>query len=202
MKSKIYFYGNQAMLNVKNGAIPIEKEAANCIEELCKRIAELEERLRVEQSCNRCGQYHGREPCSDIAGLEAKVEERNNLIRLLSGMLKHAGTPSGLISAAADTYDYKKAEVLETAERLLANEPAPTTGRCGHCAQPYGSLNRIAELEVRERAYINDLNEKGRKVTELEARIDRVRAAIKLSPEYGSRTKFVEILNAALEDKT
>jgi len=37
-----------------------------------KRIAELEERLRVEQSCNRCGQYHGKEPCADIAELEAE----------------------------------------------------------------------------------------------------------------------------------
>ena len=46
--------------------------------ELNKYIAELEERLRVEQSCNRCKQYHGKDACDDIAELEALLREHLN----------------------------------------------------------------------------------------------------------------------------
>jgi len=45
------------------------------IERLTKRIKELEERLRVEQACNRCKQYHGKEPCDDVAELEAALQD-------------------------------------------------------------------------------------------------------------------------------
>lgn len=38
-----------------------------------KRLTALEERLRIEQLCNRCLQYHGKDPCADVAELEAKL---------------------------------------------------------------------------------------------------------------------------------
>ena len=41
-------------------------------------IQSLEERLRVEQACNRCKQYHGKEPCDDVAELEAKLTDENS----------------------------------------------------------------------------------------------------------------------------
>lgn len=37
------------------------------------RIAELEARLTIEHECNRCHQYHGKEPCADVKELEEQL---------------------------------------------------------------------------------------------------------------------------------
>lgn len=44
-----------------------------------KRIEELESQLATEQVCNRCNQYHGKEPCDDITELEAKLDEISDM---------------------------------------------------------------------------------------------------------------------------
>lgn len=75
----------------------------------------------------------------EISILLDEVHQLQGITRLLANMLKHSREPDGLVSAAADTYPYAKAEVLQSAERILADAPPPTTGNCGHCAQPYGS---------------------------------------------------------------
>ena len=46
-----------------------------------KRIAELEERLRVEQACNRCHQYYGKDPCEDVAVLKAENKRLEEAIK-------------------------------------------------------------------------------------------------------------------------
>jgi hypothetical protein len=58
-----------------------------------ERIAELEKRLRVEQSCNRCGQYHGKEPCDDIAELEAELAQKEAELHIRSDFLSSRQCP-------------------------------------------------------------------------------------------------------------
>jgi hypothetical protein len=79
----------------------------------------------------------------------AENERLRRVTRELASMLKSARSPDNLIGQCADTYPYKKAEVLATAERVLEGAPEPTKGNCGHCAQPYGSRAEIERLRKR-----------------------------------------------------
>ena len=54
---------------------------AKRLQEQADRIAELEERLRVEQACNRCHQYHGKDPCEDVAVLKAENKRLEEAIK-------------------------------------------------------------------------------------------------------------------------
>jgi predicted Zn-dependent protease with MMP-like domain len=42
---------------------------------------ELEERLKVEQSCNYCGQYHGKEVCQKLLDRIAKLEAQLDAVK-------------------------------------------------------------------------------------------------------------------------
>jgi hypothetical protein len=75
----------------------------------------------------------------EISILLDEIHEIQGITRLLATMLSDSSAPEGLRFAMADTYSYAKAEVLQSAERVLHNAPKPTTGRCGHCAQSYGT---------------------------------------------------------------
>ena len=87
--------------------------APNCCEVCCNeqtqadRIAELEERLRVEQSCNRCKQYHGKDPCEDVAELQATIEQTRELVDLY------------FEGCASDTFD----DAVRALRKALADKP-------------------------------------------------------------------------------
>jgi Zn-finger protein len=55
-------------------------DAVSTLESLSEKVGELEARLRKEQSCNYCHQYHGKDVCETLLKTVERLKAKNKVL--------------------------------------------------------------------------------------------------------------------------